>query len=81
MSKPTPESLQSVIDDLGSVRDSVRLRAHLLSLETRARWQEIERQLTAAEDTLQRDARDSIAAIGELVESARDFVDRHVKSH
>ena len=81
MPHPTSDNLRAVIDALAGVRDSVRLRTHLLSMESQTRWREIEAQLDAAEENLNRDARESMARMRELVESAQSFVERNLKAH
>ena len=64
-----------MLDDLRTARDTVRVQAHLFSLDAKERWQELEGKLLNAEAKLER-AGDSV---GENISTMVDELVRAVK--
>jgi CBS domain-containing protein len=69
---------QELIDALQTARDTVRVQAHLFSLEVKERWRALEDRLLSAEATLDREG-ESIAesvssTVGELVNATKDIL-------
>jgi CBS domain-containing protein len=69
------------LERLTTVRDHARVRAHLLSLDARQRWGELEGELASLEDGLMRGGESALELAtnkaAELVTSAEAFLERH----
>jgi CBS domain-containing protein len=76
------DSIQHALRELLAARDEVRLRMHLLSLETRHRWGELEAKLLFFQDQVsdggERVAEAALAKARELTYAVRDFVEHSV---
>jgi hypothetical protein len=80
----TPDkAAASSLDMLGSARDQVRLSLHLLSLDTRQKWSELEGKILSLEYKIGQEAErlsDATAnAAIDLSASVKEFVDSHVR--
>jgi hypothetical protein len=75
--------LSHSIDQLTAARDQVRLSLHLLSLDTRQKWDELEGKILSLENKLGQEAEavsDATAnAAVNLSGSVQAFVDSHVR--
>jgi hypothetical protein len=79
MSKASTESFKDAIENLTKARDEVRLSLHLLSMEGKKQWDELERkveQRVAEEADKVTEATASKAQ--ELARTVRKFVEQHV---
>ena len=72
------ESLKGALEELAQARDEVKLKMHLLSLEARQRWGEIEGKLSEFEQTLEHKGTQAAEATASkarsLAESARELL-------
>ncbi len=71
------------LDTLAAARDQVRLNLHLLSLDTRQKWDELEGKILNLENKIGQEAEalseaTANAAI-DLSGSVKEFVDSHVR--
>ncbi len=71
------------LDTLAAARDQVRLNLHLLSLDTRQKWDELEGKILNLESKIGQEAEalseaTANAAI-DLSGSVKEFVDSHVR--
>jgi len=71
------------LDTLAAARDQVRLNLHLLSLDTRKKWDELEGKILSLENKIGQEAEalseaTANAAI-DLSGSVKEFVDSHVR--
>src|SRR5690606_23607291 len=73
----TPKK-KELIDALTTARDSVRVQLHLLSLEARERWQELESKLEALQAKLEREgervSETATRKVRDLTRSVSQFV-------
>ena len=74
---------QELIDALRTVRDTVRVQAHLFSLDAKERWRELEGKLLNAEAKIER-AGDSVgenmsAKVDELVRAVKEALEELTK--
>jgi len=78
-----PSDLAHPLDTLTAARDQVRLSLHLLSLDTRQKWSELEGKILSIENQIGQEAEsisDATAnAALELSGSVKEFVDNHVR--
>ena len=82
MKTPAPE-LSHSLDLLTSARDQVRLNLHLLSLDTRQKWDQLEGQILSLENKIGQEAEAlseaTASAAIDLSGSVRQFVDSHIR--
>jgi hypothetical protein len=75
--------LSHSLDLLTSARDQVRLSLHLLSLDTRQKWDELEGKILSLENKLGQEAETvseaTASAAIDLSGSVKAFVDSHVR--
>jgi BMFP domain-containing protein YqiC len=75
--------LSHSLDLLTAARDQVRLSLHLLSLDTRQKWDELEGKILSLENKLGQEAEtvsDATASAAiDLTGSVKQFVDSHVR--
>jgi hypothetical protein len=75
--------LSRSLDLLTATRDQVRLSLHLLSLDTRQKWDELEGKILSLENKLGQEAEtvsDATASAAiDLSGSVKAFVDSHVR--
>jgi len=78
----TPD-LSQPLDLLTSARDQVRLNLHLLSLDTRQKWDELEGKILSLENKIGQEAESiseaTASAAIDLSGSVKEFVDNHVR--
>ena len=78
----TPD-LSKPLDVLTAARDQVRLSLHLLSLDTRQKWDELEGKILSLEYKIGQEAEGisdaTASAASDLSGSVKDFVDTHVR--
>jgi CBS domain-containing protein len=74
-------SHKQILAELAAARDEVRVQLHLLSLEARERWQELEKTLDAVEQKLNQSSEQAaagvVAKVHEATQTARDFLKSH----
>lgn len=73
--KTPNKTLSDALAELASVRDEARVQMHLLSLEAKQRWNELEAKLEALPSDGAADT--AITRLRELTRLARAFVDEH----
>ncbi|HWZ89824.1 MAG TPA: hypothetical protein VNW92_13270 [Polyangiaceae bacterium] len=75
--------LSKPLETLTAARDQVRLNLHLLSLDTRQKWDELEGKILSLENKIGQEAEslsDATAnAAASLSGSVKEFVDTHVR--
>lgn len=81
--KASSIDITAPLDTLAAARDRVRLNLHLLSLDTRKLWDELEGKILNLENKIGQEAEalseaTANAAI-DLSGSVKDFVDSHVR--
>jgi CBS domain-containing protein len=80
--RKTESSLNEALEDLKAARDEARLQLHLLSMEARQRWHELEAKLEAldaeAVDRGEKAARNVVSKARELAGSVRAFIEQNV---
>ena len=71
-----------LVATFGSAREQVRLRLHLLSLDVRQKWDELESKILSLEHKIGQEAvslsEATASAAIDLSGSVKDFVDEHV---
>jgi len=75
--------LAQPLDLLTAARDQVRLSLHLLSLDTRQKWSELESKILSLENAIGQEAESISEATANLAidlsGSVKEFVDNHVR--
>ena len=75
--------LTQPIQTLNSAREQIRLSLHLLSMDARQKWDELEAKILTLENKLGQEAENlSEATAGAAIDlsgSVKDFVDNHVR--
>ena len=78
-----PSELAHPLDLLNTARDQVRLSLHLLNLDTRKKWDELEGKILSLENRLGQEAESisqaTASAAIDLSGSVKEFVDSHVR--
>jgi CBS domain-containing protein len=74
-SHPPNKTIADALAELASVRDEARVQMHLLSLEAKQRWNELEAKLEALPSDGAADT--ALTRLRELTRVARAFVDEH----
>jgi hypothetical protein len=81
--KTSPIDLSSPLDMLATARDQVRLNLHLLSLDARQKWSELEGKILNLENSIGQEAESiseaTASAAADLSSSVKAFVDSHVR--
>ena len=76
--------LSHPIDTFNAAREQMRLNLHLLGLDARQKWTELEAQILNLESKLGQEAESLSEATAnaaiDLSGSVRDFVDNHVRN-
>jgi hypothetical protein len=76
--KQTNGLANEALKELALVRDEARLRWHLLSMDARKRWQELEDKVESLEQSLRRRGEKAneavLTAARDLSKTARDFL-------
>jgi hypothetical protein len=83
MAKESHSTKRELLDDLRTARDTVRVQAHLFSLDAKERWQELEGKLLNAEAKLEH-AGDSVGeniskTVEELVRAVKEALEELTK--
>jgi CBS domain-containing protein len=73
------QTANDIIDSIAKARQTARLRFHLLSLEARQRWSNVEAQLDTVQSRLEREGEGAVASLGHKIQEVRDVL-RHVLS-
>jgi len=75
--------LSHPLDTLTTARDQVRLSLHLLSLDTRQKWDELEGKILSLENKIGQEAESisdaTASAAKDLSGTVKEFVDSHVR--
>ncbi len=81
--KTSTFDLSESIETLTATRDQVRLSLHLLSLDVRQKWTELEAKILNLENNIGSEAESlseaTASAAIDLSGSVKDFVDNHVR--
>jgi len=76
------DALKEAADELGAARDAARLKLHLLSMDARKTWDELESRVQAVQQELsgegEKVAAASATAARDLARSIRKFVEHYV---
>ena len=83
MANESHSTKRELLDDLRTARDTVRVQAHLFSLDAKKRWQELESKLLNAEAKIER-AGDNVgenisATVEELVRAVKEALEELTK--
>lgn len=76
---PFTQSANDLIDTFAKARETARLRLHLLSLEARQRWQNVEAHLDTMQTRLEREGDSAVASLGTKLHEVNEVI-RHVLS-
>ncbi|HKO47206.1 MAG TPA: hypothetical protein VJV79_05760 [Polyangiaceae bacterium] len=82
--KTTNFDLKHPLDSFTAVREQIRLNLHLLNLDARQKWDELEAKILMLESKIGQEAESlsdaTASAAIDLSGSVKDFVDNHVRS-
>ena len=82
--KNTAVDLAHPLEFFASTREQMRLSLHLLSLDARQKWDELEGKILSLENKIGQEAESiseaTASAAIELTGSVKDFVDSHVRN-
>jgi hypothetical protein len=83
MSKNEPlNTLEDARDELGAARELARLKLHLLSMDARRTWDELEGKFQSLQEDLGKQGEElgqtSATAARDLARSIRKFVEKHI---
>jgi hypothetical protein len=82
--KNTAVDLAHPLEFFTSTREQMRLSLHLLSLDARQKWDELEGKILSLENKIGQEAESiseaTASAAIELTGSVKDFVDSHVRN-
>lgn len=72
---------RDILTDLTALKDEARIQLHLLSMDARDRWQELQKELSTLEQTLNKTGENAnaagLTAGRNLIQSARRFLKDH----
>jgi hypothetical protein len=71
-------ALTEILDNLTRARDEARVRAHLLSMEARERWSELETKIEDIQDSAKVRGESSLEEAKELARTVEEFVKRNL---
>lgn len=74
---PFTQSANDLIDTFTKARQTARLRLHLLSLEARQRWQNVEAHLDTMQSKLEQEGDGAVASFGQKLQEVNEVI-RHV---
>jgi hypothetical protein len=81
--KTTPIDLSQPLAFFSSAREQMRLNLHLLSMDARQKWDELEGKILSLENKLGQEAESvseaTASAAINLTGSVKEFVDNHVR--
>jgi len=82
--KTTAFDLSHPIETFTAAREQIRLSLHLLNLDARQKWTELEAKILTLENKIGQEAESlseaTASAAIDLSGSVKDFVDNHVRS-
>jgi hypothetical protein len=82
MTRETSEALKETVEELNAARETVRLKLHLLSLDAKEAWKEVEARFQETENALggrgEQAAELAASAARDLARSIRKFLEKHV---
>jgi len=82
--KTSPFDLSHPIETFTAAREQIRLSLHLLNLDARQKWTELEAKILTLENKIGQEAESlseaTASAAIDLSGSVKDFVDNHVRS-
>jgi len=76
MDQPTQDlkaELQRTGELLRTLRDEVRVKMHLATMDAKAAWNKLEPQITAAERAAEHASEASVKALKDVVKAVKDF--------
>ena len=77
---PLAEEVGRSLEDLAKLRDEIRLRAHLLGMDAKDAWKEIEDRIAEIEGRVEREGRElgraTSGLVSEVTDAVRRFKDR-----
>lgn len=80
--RETSEALKEAVEELDAARETARLKLHLLSLDAKRAWSEVEAQFRETQKALgeqgEHAAEMSAKAARDLARSIRKFLEDHV---
>jgi CBS domain-containing protein len=68
LKKDLRHAKRAAIEQLTALRDEAKLQIHLLSMDARMRWDQLEREITALEEQVQRDGEKAAEALQETAQ-------------
>jgi len=81
MTNEANKALKEAVEELNAAREAVRLKLHLLSLDAKEAWNEVETRLQETESALggqsERAAEVAASAASDLARSIRKFAEKH----
>ncbi len=81
--KNSANSLTNPLEFFSSAREQIRLSLHLLNMDARQKWDELEGKILSLENKLGQEAESLSEATAnaaiDLTGSVKDFVDNHVR--
>ena len=84
MSNKAKHSLDNAIDELTRARDEVKVGLHLLSMEAKDKWSELESRILEIDDNLRAkgEAASEVSAerVHEVAKTVREFVEKNVRT-
>jgi len=75
------QAKRAAVGQLGALRDQAKLQLHLLSLDARARWNHLEREITALEEQAYRDGEKAAEALQETSQRLTGSLNDLMASH
>lgn len=83
MSNKAKESLNKALDELERARDEARVGLHLLSMEAKEKWSDLESKLLEIDDEVRAKGETaseaSAAKVHEVARTVREFVEKNVQ--
>jgi len=80
--KESTKALSEAVGELDAAREAAKLKLHLLSMDARRTWDEIEDSFLSLKQSLaqqsEKTAESSAVAARELARSLRKFVEKHL---
>lgn len=76
---PDTQSANDLLDIFEKARQTAKLRLHLLSLEARQRWQNVETHLDSMQSRLEREGDGAVASLGHKLQEVNEVI-RHILS-
>jgi hypothetical protein len=84
MSNKAKHSLDKAIDELTRARDEVKVGLHLLSMEAKDKWNELDSRLREIDDDLrvkgEAASEASAEKVHEVAKTVREFVEKNVRN-